>query len=179
MTKARRRLVRLALILDVAGVEAVFAGSTYRELEAGLATQVALLTPSRRKAVRRQALRAVAEAGGLAIAADHLVARPVQQGSVNTGAPIESSLSQTPRQVLRCSSCRMRFGLRKRSFPSIEAALRVSKKQNDPRLAVYACPAGVGYHLGHPPITRATTVPHPATTTHRQESQRNQTHEAQ
>ena len=73
MTKARRRVARLALQLHVACTEPVFTGSTYFEQEAGLRQQWSELTPSRRKAARRQALRQISEAGGLERAVEQWV----------------------------------------------------------------------------------------------------------
>ena len=64
MTKARRRVARLALQPHIACTEPVFAGSSYREQEAGLRQQWAGLTPSRRKSARRQALRQNSRGGG-------------------------------------------------------------------------------------------------------------------
>jgi hypothetical protein len=45
VTRARRHVVRLFLKLKLAGIEPVFTGSTYREIEAGLAQQWAGITP--------------------------------------------------------------------------------------------------------------------------------------
>jgi hypothetical protein len=156
MTKARRRVVRLALQLKVACIEPAFVGSTYREVHANLELQWSGLTPSRRKAVRRQALRVISEAQGLENAADQLLPRPLQQTSTGRQTPIQPSLRQmspSPPETPRCSVCRTRFGLPKRSFPSHAAAQQLCERQKDRGLAVYACPAGSGYHLGHPTTT--------------------------
>ena len=172
VTRARRRVVRLALRLRIAGIEPVFAGSTYREIEAGLAKEWAALTPSRRKAVRRQALRLISDAQGLKKAGDHWVPRPLQQGSTGREPPILPSLEQMPRQppeMPRCSSCRMRFGLRrKRRFPSEAAAQQFCASLKDPGLVVYACPAGAGFHLGHPQNTKSATSSLPSTAQRRE-----------
>src|ERR1700679_3219687 len=130
MTRARRRVVRLALKLQVAGIEPVFVGSNYREMQAGLEQQWSRLTPSRRKAVRRQALRLISEAQGLENAADQLVPRPLQQGSMGRQTPIQPSLEQMPRWP-PCPVCRMRFGLPKRSFPNQGAAQWLCERQKD------------------------------------------------
>jgi hypothetical protein len=90
MTRARRRVVRLAHMLKVASIEPVFVGRSYREIQAGLEQQLSGLTPSRRKAVRRQALRLISEARGLERAADQLVPRLLQQGSMGRKPPIPS-----------------------------------------------------------------------------------------
>jgi hypothetical protein len=79
VTRARRRVVRLALMLKIACIQPVFEADSYREIEQDLAMQLAGLTPSKRKAVRRQALRSISDAGSLANAADHLVPRRLQQ----------------------------------------------------------------------------------------------------
>jgi hypothetical protein len=154
-------------MLKVAGIEPVFVGYSYREMEAGMAKQLSDLAPSRRKAVRRQALRLISEAQGLEHAADQLVPRPLQQGIMRREPPIQPSLKQMPRRQAEtplCSVCRMRFGLRKRSFPSQAAAQQLCERQKDPGLVVYACPAGAGFHLGHPENTRPATACHPPTT---------------
>jgi hypothetical protein len=163
MTRARRRVVRMALMLKVACIEPVFVGSNYREMQAGLEQQWSRLTPSRRKAARRQALRLISEAQGLENAADQLVPRPLQQGGGGRQTPIQASLGQmspSPPETPRCSVCRTRFGLPKRSFPSHAAARQLCERQNDPGLVVYACPAGAGWHLGHPAITPQRREPH-------------------
>jgi hypothetical protein len=173
MTRARRRVVRLALMLKVACIEPVFVGCNYREMQAGLEQQWSGLTPSRRKAVRRQALRLISEAQGLENASDRLVPHPLQQGNMVRELLIQPSLNQTPRwppEMSRCSVCRMRFGF-KRSWSSREAAEQVCKQQKDPGLVVYACPSGAGWHLGHPRRTRPATAGHPATTPQRPEPQ--------
>ena len=174
MTKARRRVVRLALMLKVAGIEPVFAGCNYREMQAAMEMQLSGLTPSRRKAVRRQALRLISEAQGLERAADHLVPRPLQRGSMGRDPSIEHPPKQMrclPPAASRCSVCRMRFGF-KRSYSSRSIAQRVCDRQNDVRLAVYPCPAGTGYHLGHLPDTRAATADHSASTPQQREPHR-------
>jgi hypothetical protein len=156
MTRARRRVVRLALMLKVACIEPIFVGCSYREMQAGLEDQWSGLTPSRRKAVRRQALRVISEAQGLENAADQLVPRPLQQTSTGRLTPIQPSLRQmppSPPETPRCSVCRTRFGSPKRSFPSHAAAQQLWEMQKDPGLVVYACPAGAGWHLGHPATT--------------------------
>ena len=180
MTKARRLVVRLALMLKVAGIEPVFAGCNYREMQAGMEMQLSGLTPSRRKAVRRQTLRLISEAQGLERAADHLVPRPLHQGSMRTQLPIEHSPEQMrclPPTAPRCSVCRMRFGF-KRSYSSRSVAQRVCDRQNDVRLAVYPCPAGTGYHLGHIPDTRPATAGHSASTLQHREPHRVDAHVA-
>ncbi|MGB9152145.1 MAG: hypothetical protein WCD70_03555 [Alphaproteobacteria bacterium] len=58
-----------------------------------------------------------------------------------------------PPETPRCSVCRTHFGLPKRSFPSRATAQQLCARQKDPGLVVYACPAGAGWHLGHPSIT--------------------------
>jgi hypothetical protein len=179
MTRARRRVVRLALMLKVACIEPVFVGCNYREMQAGLEEQWSGLTPSRRKAVRRQALRLISEAQGLENAADQLVPRPLQQTSTGRQTPSEHSLEQippSPPEMLRCSVCRTRFGLLKRSFRSKTAARQLCEMQKDPGLVVYACPAGAGWHLGHRPDTRPATAGHPATTPQRREPHRVDSH---
>ena len=180
MTKARRRVVRLALMLKVAGIEPVFVGCNYREMQAGMEMQLSGLRPSRRKAVRRQALRLISEAQGLERAADHLVPRALQRGSMGTDPSIEHPPKQMrclPPAASRCSVCRMRFGF-KRSYSSRSIAQRVCDRQNDVRLAVYPCPAGTGYHLGHLPDTRPATAGHPASTPQRRDPHRIDAHVA-
>lgn len=181
MTKARRRVARLALQLQVACIEPVFVGCNYREMQAGLEQQLSGLTPSRRKAVRLQALRLISKAQGLENAADQLVPRSLQQGSMGRQTPIQPALRQMPpslSETPRCSVCRTRFGLRKRSFPSQAAARELCERQKDPGLVVYACPAGAGFHLGHLPNTRPATAGHPATTPQRREPHRVDEHVA-
>jgi hypothetical protein len=175
MTRARRRVVRLAHMLKVACIEPVFVGCNYREMQASLEQQWSGLTPSRRKAVRRQALRLISEAQGLKRAADQLVPRPLQQGSLGKEPPIPPSLEQMPRWP-PCPVCRMRFGMPKRSFPNQGAAQRLCERQKDPGLVVYACPAGAGFHVGHLPSTRPATSSHPATTAQRREPHRVNAH---
>ena len=174
MTRARRRVIRLALMLKVACIEPVFVGCNYREMQAGLEQQWSGLTPSRRKAVRRQALRLISEAQGLERAADRLVPHPLQHQSTERQTPIQPTRKQMPRwppETSRCSVCRMRFGF-KRSWSSREVAEQVCKQQKDPGLVVYACPAGAGWHLGHRPDTRPAAAGHPATTPQRREPHR-------
>jgi hypothetical protein len=167
MTKARRRIVRTALLLQVAGIEPDLTGCNYRAMKQGLDMQLSGLTPSRRKAARRQALRLISEAGSLN-AVDQLVPQPFQRKSAGR----EGSTQPSPNQMPRCLVCRMRFGF-KRSFSSQEAARQVCERQGDPGLVVYACPAGTGFHLGHRPDTMsATASPMPAT------SQRQKPHRA-
>ena len=96
MTKARRRVARLALQLHVACTEPVFTGSTYFEQEAGLRQQWSELTPSRRKAARRQALRQISEAGGLERAVEQWVPRPRQQGSTGRNRPAYRLFNKCP-----------------------------------------------------------------------------------
>jgi hypothetical protein len=171
MTRARRRVVRLAHMLKVASVEPVFMGCNYREMQESLEEQLAGLMPSRRKAVRRQALRLISEAQGLERAADHLVPRPFQQGSTGTEPQTQSSLTQMlhrPPETPHCSVCRMRLGPRKRSFPSQAAAQQMCDRQRDPGLVVYACQAGEGWHLGHRHGTTSATSNHPATAQRRE-----------
>jgi hypothetical protein len=144
-------------MLKVACIVPVFVGCNYREMQAGLQQQWSGLAPSRRKAVRRRALRLISEAQGLENAADQLVPRPLQQTSTGRQTPIQPSHQQmpaSPPETTRCSICRTRFGLPKRIFPSQVAAQRLSEMQKDPGLVVYACPAGAGWHLGHPATTR-------------------------
>jgi hypothetical protein len=162
MTKARRRVVRLALQLKVAGIEPVFVGCSYREMQAGLKQLWSGLTPSRRKAVRRQALRLISEARGLENAADQLVPRPIQQISSGSEPPIHPSLRQTPPsppEITGCLVCRTHFGRPKRIFPNHAAARQLCAMQKDPGLVVYACPAGAGWHLGHPSTTPQRRAP--------------------
>jgi hypothetical protein len=143
-------------MLKVACIEPVFVGCNYREMQAGLEQQWSGLTPSRRKAVRRQALRLISEAQGLENAADQLVPRPRQQISSGSEPPIHPSLSQMPpsaAESTRCLVCRTRFGRPKRIFPNHAAARQLCAMQKDPGLVVYACPAGAGWHLGHPDAT--------------------------
>ena len=163
MTRARRRVVRLALMLNVACIEPVFVGSNYREMVACLEQQWSGLAPSRRKAVRRQALRLISEAQGLENAADRLVPRPLQQGSGGRQTTIEATLRQmssSPPATPRCSVCRTRFGKPKRTFPSHVAARELCAMQKDPGLVVYTCPTGAGFHLGHPDATPQRREPH-------------------
>jgi hypothetical protein len=63
----------------------------------------------------------------------------------------------------------MRFGRPKRSFPNQVAAQRLCEMQKDQGLAVYACPAGEGWHLGHRHDTNPATSSHPSTTAQRRE----------
>ena len=138
-------------------------GCSYREMKADLELQWSGLAPSRRKAARRQALRLISEAQGLENAADQLVPRPLQQESGGRQTPIQTSLRQmslSPPETPHCFSCRTRFGLRKRSFPSHAAARQLCERQKDPGLVVYACPAGAGWHLGHPSTTPQRREPH-------------------
>ena len=181
MTRARRRVARLALMLKVACIEPVFVGCSYREMQAGLEQQWSGLLPSRRKAVRRQALRLISEAQGLENAADQLVPRALHQGSMGRKTPIQPSPKQMPRcpaETPRCLVCRMRCGLPKRSFPNHAAAQQLCARQKDPGLVVYACPAGAGWHLGHRPDMRPETAGHPATTSQRREPHRADAHVA-
>jgi hypothetical protein len=168
MTRARRRVVQLAHLLKVAGIEPVFAGSTYREMQAGLALQLGELTPTRRKTVRRQALRLISEARGLERAADQLVPQSPRQGSMGITPPILPSPEQLPRWP-PCPVCRMRFGSPKRSFPDQEAAQRLCERQKEPGLVVYKCPTGQGWHLGHRHGTNPATSRNPPTTAQRRE----------
>ncbi len=160
MTKARRRIVRTALLLQVVGIEPDLTGCNYRAMKLGLDTQLSGLTPSRRKAARRQALRLISEGGGLEkAAADQLVPQPFQEKGTGRELSIQPSATQMP----RCSVCRMRFGF-KRSFSSQGAARQICERQGDPGLVVYACPVGSGFHLGHRPHTMPATGSHlPAT----------------
>ncbi len=164
MTKLRRRLARLALQLQQAGIEPVFVGCSYREMQAGLMQQWSELTSSRRKAAKQQVNCLISDAKGLKNAADHLVPRPLQQTSTGSQTPIHPSHRQIPPSPLeapRCSVCRTRFGLPKRSFPSHAAAWQLCERQKDPGLVVYACPLDAGvFHLGHPSTTPRRREPH-------------------
>ena len=175
MTKARRRVARLALQLHIACTEPVFAGSNYREQEAGLRQQWSALPPSRRKAARRQALRQISEAGGLERAVEQWVPGLRQQGSTGREPPVLPSLQQLPRWP-PCPVCRMRFGRPKRSLPNQMAAQQLCAMQRDPGLVVYPCPAGAGYHLGHLPNTRPAMSSHPPTTAQQPEPHRVNAH---
>ena len=161
MTKSRRRVVMRAHMLTVAGIAPVFVGCNYRAMQAGLDQQLHCLAPSRRKAVRRQALRLISAAGGLQRAADHLVPRPLQQGSTGREPQDQPSLTEMlhrPPETPRCPVCRMRLGRKKRTFETEAAARQVCEIQRDPALVVYACPAaGGGWHLGHRPTIPATS----------------------
>ncbi len=81
---------------SVAGIEPVFVGCSYREMQANLELQWSGLTPSRRKAVRRQALRLISEAQGLENAADQLVPRPLQQKVRGGRRPSNPLLGKCP-----------------------------------------------------------------------------------
>lgn len=164
MTKLRRRVIRLALRLHVAGIEAVSLGGTYKETALRLQQQLSALSRGRRRAVSRRTNRLISEAGGLE-AASQLVALPPNQRSTSTQTPSDHLAKPSrnlPPTAPRCSVCRARFGF-KRSWPSREIAQQVCEQQKDPRLVVYACLAGAGYHLGHLPDTRPANVGHPAT----------------
>jgi hypothetical protein len=163
LTKSRRRVVMRAHMLTLAGVAPVFVGCNYRAMQAGLDQQLHCLAPSRRKAVRRQALHIISAAGGLQCVANHLVPRPLQQGSTGTEPQNQPSLIEMlhrPPETPRCAVCRMRLGRRKRTFETEAAARQVCEIQRDPGLVVYACPAaGGGWHLGHRHTTPATSSP--------------------
>lgn len=181
MTRARRRVVRLAFMLKEASIEPVYLGcNSYGEIQARLALQFAGLAPNRRKALRRQALLLISKAGGLATL-DHLVPRPLQQRSPGWAPraiqPFPNQLPRRPPETPRCPVCRMRSGRGKRSYPSQAEAQRICEMQKDPRLVVYACLAGNGFHLGHP-NTNAETILPPAPTTQRRESLLNEANEA-
>jgi hypothetical protein len=63
----------------------------------------------------------------------------------------------------------MRFGLRrKRCFASQEDAQQFCAGLKDPGLVVYACPAGAGFHLGHPQSTKPATSSLPSTAQRRE-----------
>ncbi len=164
MTKARRRIVRAALLLQIAGIEADLTGCNYRAMKLDLDMQLSGLTPSRRKAARRQAHRLISETGGLQKAADHLVPHPLQQELAGREPPIQPSLKQAP----RCLVCRTRFGF-KRAFSSEEDAQKVCERQHDPRLGVYACPAHASWHLGHRPDASPGMASRRSTTSQRRE----------
>lgn len=155
MTKARRRVVRLALMLQVAGIEPIFVGGNYRKMQAGLELQWSGLTPDRRKAVRRRADRLIAKAQGLRNAADHLVPQLLRQKS-------------SERQL--CPVCRMRIGLPKRIWSRRESAEHVRDQQSDPLLVVDCCPAGYGWHLGHRSGAKSAAANYLATTFKQRES---------
>lgn len=153
-------------MLQVAGIEPDFSGCSYPAMKAGLDLQLSGLTPIQPKAVRRQALHLISGAGGLEKAADHLVPHPHQQRCAGRAPPIQPS----PKQMPRCSVCRMRYGF-KRSFSSQEAARKVCARQRDPGLVVYECSADARWHTGHRPDTVQAAAVDPATTTPlRQES---------
>jgi hypothetical protein len=175
MTKARRQVVRLAFLLHVAGIEPVLAGDSYREMRAGLEQQLSVLTRSRRRKVRRRANRSISEAQGLENAGNHLVPHPLIPESTRRQPPIE--LNQKQMQLLSsetppCPVCRMRIGRPKHSWPSREMADQVRERQNDPQLAIYSCPAGHGWHLGHRSDASSATTGHPATTARREKPHR-------
>jgi hypothetical protein len=170
MTKSRRRVVMRAHMLTVAGVAPVFVGCNYRAMQADLDKQLHCLAPSRRKAVRRQALHMISAAGGLQFVADHLVPLPLQQGSTGRCSQDQPSLAEIlhrPPETPRCSVCRMHHysGRRKRSFPSQAAAQQICERQKDPGLVVYECEAGEGWHLGHR-HTNPATGSHPVVNAH-------------
>ncbi len=177
MTKLRRRVIRLALLLQVAGIEPVFRGGTYREAALGLQQQLSALTRGRRRAVGRRANRIISEAGGLE-SAGQLVALSLNQKSTWTQMPsdhLPKPSRNLPPKAPRCSVCRARFGF-KRSWPSREIAQQVCEQQKDPRLVVYACLVGAGFHLGHLPDRRPATVNHSTATAKGHEPHRADTH---
>ena len=176
MTKIRRRVVRLALLLHAAGIEPIFRGGTYRETASGLEQQLSALTRGRRRAVGRRANQLISEAGGLE-SAGQLLALALNQRSTWTQTPRDHLLKPSrnlPPKAPRCSVCRARFGF-KRSWPSREIAQQVCEQQKDPHLVVYACLVGAGFHLGHLPDTRHTPVDHSTATAKRHEPHRTYT----
>lgn len=181
MNKVRRRVIRLALLLQVAGIEPVFEGHTYREMQTGLEKQWSVLTSNQRRAVRRKANHLISTADGLKNAGNHLVPSLHEEESAGRQIPIDNSRKQIRHcasETPRCSVCRMRGGLPKRSWPSQEVAEQVREQQNDPRLVVYSCPAGAGWHLGHRPDIGSPSASHPATTIPRREPHRAYLHVA-
>jgi hypothetical protein len=117
--------------------------------------------------VRRRANQAISKAQGLENAGDHLVPRPLSQKGAGKLSPIElyrKQMQSWPPETPPCPVCRMRIGRPKRSWPSREMADQVRERQNDPRLDVYSCPAGYGWHLGHRPDASSAATGHPATT---------------
>jgi hypothetical protein len=142
-------------------------GNSYREMRAGLVQQLSGLTRNRRKAVSRLANQAITKLQGLKNAGDHLVPQPLQQKGAGRPSPIEryrKQMQSWPPETPPCPVCRMRIGLPKRSWPNREMADHVRERQNDARLAVYSCPAGYGWHLGHRPDASSAATGHPATT---------------
>jgi hypothetical protein len=107
MTKVRRRVVRFALLLQVTGIEPVFVGCTYREMQAGLEKQLSVLPSNRRRAVRSQASRLISKTEVFKNAGDQLVPSLHQQKSSRRQTPIENYLQQ----MRRCSQerCGVRF----------------------------------------------------------------------
>jgi len=132
MTKLRRRVVRLALLLQMAGIEPAFRGGTYRETALGLQQQLSALTRGRRRAVGRRANRLISEAGGLE-AARKLVALPLNQRNKWTQTPSDHfpkpSRNLSPKAP-RCSVCprALRIQAKLANLGNRAAGLRTTKE---------------------------------------------------
>jgi hypothetical protein len=160
MNPARRDAMRLALYLRCIGVEPMVSGHCYKDYRRSLNEQILSFDREMRREARRRARKLIREAPGLMNAAAHLLP-PLPPAPLPEPSPGQSRRSLERQRYRRrmllwppetppCKKCRMRNGLRKRSWPSWHQAEQIRRRHNEPLLQVYECPVQPGmWHLGH------------------------------
>jgi hypothetical protein len=151
----RQLALRLALYLECGGVTPITTGRSYKQYCIALNNQLMLLEPELRKRGRREGRKLIRESPGLEKAAGHLVSVPQLTPPLSRNSDLRSE--QRKRRMMlwlaktkTCPVCRMWHGYPKKCWESFEIADAVRRRQGDPDLLVYQCPANPEhYHLGH------------------------------
>jgi hypothetical protein len=151
----RDQALRLALYLYWVGIDPHVSGASYREYLSQLAPVYCSIPAQLRKEGRRQGRRVIREAGGVELAASHLLPEPKLAPAI--AGPWRRAYEKHLKRMRNwgpetppCLECRIGGVLPKRSWPSREAAEESRILQNDPQLISYRCPYQPGYwHLGH------------------------------
>lgn len=155
MSNPRQLALRLAIYLECGGVTPIMTGHSYKQYCIALNNQLMLLEPELRKRGRREGRRLIREAPGLEKAAGHLVpvpplTPPLSARSHLRNEQLKHRMMLWPEETPPCPVCRMWGGFPKKSWGSFEIAEEVRRRQREPNLRTYECPAQPGYwHLGH------------------------------
>ena len=155
MSDPRQLALRLALYLECGGVTPITTGRSYKQYCIALSNQLMLLEPELRKRGLREGRKLIRESPGLEKAAGHLVSVPQLTPPLSRNSDLRSE--QRKRRMMlwlaktkTCPVCRMWHGYPKKCWESFEIADAVRRRQGDPDLLVYQCPANPEhYHLGH------------------------------
>lgn len=155
MSDSRQLALRLAIYLECGGVTPITTGYSYKQYCIALNNQLMVLEAELRKRGRRDGRKLIREAPGLEKAAGHLV--PVPPPTPPLSRNSELRYEQHKRRMMlwlvkttTCPTCRMWGGFPKKLWGSFEIADAVRRRQGDPDLRVYQCPAKPEYfHLGH------------------------------